>query len=66
MLDDCDYAMHGKIFAYNHEPYSEVSTLVNVFASFGGLLMSLKGEQRTLAHLEKDMLIYVMIKKISI
>ena len=61
--------MHGKIFGYEHlakdaSAGDDSAHVVNIFASFGGLLMSLKGQQRTLAQLEKDKLIYVLISKI--
>ena len=34
-----------------------------VFASFGGLLMSLKGDPRNLSKIELDMRIYLLAKK---
>lgn len=42
LLDTYDYAMHGRIFSYEHKAGLEVE----IVASFGGLLMSLKGDQR--------------------
>jgi DNA-directed RNA polymerase I, II, and III subunit RPABC3 len=45
LLDNYDYAMHGRVFSIRHVERQ----CVEVQASFGGLLCRLKGEQ---AHME--------------
>lgn len=45
LADNYDYVMHGRVFAIKHIE----NQCVEVQASFGGLLLRLRGEQ---AHLE--------------
>lgn len=59
LLDTYDYAMHGRIFSYEHKAGLEVE----IVASFGGLLMSLKGDQSQLANLEMDQVVYLLMRK---
>jgi DNA-directed RNA polymerase I, II, and III subunit RPABC3 len=51
--------MHGRIFSYEHKAGLEVE----IVASFGGLLMSLKGDQSQLANLEMDQVVYLLMRK---
>jgi DNA-directed RNA polymerase I, II, and III subunit RPABC3 len=67
LLDEYEYAMHGKIFQYRHLKKGDgvkTDKMVSVFASFGGLLMCIKGTQSGIVNLERDMKIFVLIKKI--
>lgn len=59
--DSFEYIMHGKIFKYAEEKSRAV-----VYASFGGLLMALKGETRILpSHSFKlDSIVYLFMKKV--
>jgi DNA-directed RNA polymerases I, II, and III subunit RPABC3 len=59
LLDRYDYGMYGKVFQYDHEGGNQVS----IYASFGGLLMSLRGEQRHLHLINNDSRIYVLLRK---
>eukprot|EP00918_Siedleckia_nematoides_P088345 GHVU01194160.1.p2 GENE.GHVU01194160.1~~GHVU01194160.1.p2 ORF type:complete len:143 (+),score=18.37 GHVU01194160.1:1169-1597(+) len=59
MLDDYDYCMVGKIFRVEDKSADKRS----VYASFGGLLMSLTGDKQSLADLELDMRTYLLVKK---
>ncbi len=45
LLDNYDYVMHGRVFSIKHIE----NQCVEVQASFGGLLLRLRGEQ---AHVE--------------
>eukprot|EP01016_Furgasonia_blochmanni_P019302 TRINITY_DN2166_c0_g1_i12.p3 TRINITY_DN2166_c0_g1~~TRINITY_DN2166_c0_g1_i12.p3 ORF type:complete len:184 (-),score=28.44 TRINITY_DN2166_c0_g1_i12:1561-2112(-) len=64
ILDRYEYAMYGKVFKVNEEKGESGLNLV-VFASFGGLLMSLKGAEPSLKTIPYDSRIYLLIKKIQ-
>src|SRR6201999_3327008 len=58
LMDRYDYVMHGKVFKIDVPKESQhggTDRRIEVFASFGGLLMSLKGDVRNLAKLDLDM-----------
>jgi DNA-directed RNA polymerases I, II, and III subunit RPABC3 len=57
-----EYIMHGTIFKY-----AEVAGKAIVYASFGGLLMALKGEPRTLGPraFNVDSRFYLFLKKVQ-
>mmetsp|Transcript_37501 Transcript_37501/g.149578 ORF Transcript_37501/g.149578 Transcript_37501/m.149578 type:complete len:164 (-) Transcript_37501:1757-2248(-) len=61
-LDDYDYVMHGKIFKYAEEDGKAI-----VYISYGGLLMALKGEPRTLRSntFKVGDNLYLLLKKFS-
>lgn len=60
LLDRYDYVMCGKVFKLNYTTNNNIEILI----SYGGLLMSVKGEQRNLLKLDLDMRVYLLIKKI--
>ena len=60
LLDKYDYVMYGKIFKFNEENDGRVS----IFVSFGGLLLSITGNQNHLQDLKLDERIYLLLKKI--
>jgi DNA-directed RNA polymerase I, II, and III subunit RPABC3 len=58
-----DYVMHGKTYRYEEDSAHHKAT---VFVSFGGLLMSLSGEQNALKDIPGGRLaVYLMIRKIK-
>ncbi|KAE8903799.1 hypothetical protein PF005_g9494 [Phytophthora fragariae] len=59
LLDRYDYGMYGKVFQYDHEG----GNMVAIYASFGGLLMCLRGEQRHLHMIHNDTRIYCLLRK---
>ncbi|AFZ80368.1 DNA-directed RNA polymerase subunit rpb8, putative [Theileria equi strain WA] len=61
LLGDYEYAMYGKIFKFE-EISSETRT---IYASFGGLLMSLTADKQVVADLELDMKIYLLVRRIT-
>mmetsp|Transcript_14260 Transcript_14260/g.36486 ORF Transcript_14260/g.36486 Transcript_14260/m.36486 type:complete len:148 (-) Transcript_14260:100-543(-) len=63
LLDQYEYAMHGKVFKFSTE--KAPSSQVSVYVSFGGLLMSLQGEPRNLQGVELDSRLYALMKKIE-
>lgn len=58
-MDDYDYVMHGKIYKYEDNGNDRVS----VYASYGGLLMCLAGDQRQLQTLKTGSYIYLLLRK---
>jgi DNA-directed RNA polymerase I, II, and III subunit RPABC3 len=61
LMDGYEYVMHGKVFKITAAATKEAK--MEIFASFGGLLMSLRGDPRNLSKIELDMRIYCLIKK---
>jgi len=61
-MDKYDYVMHGKVFKVT-APKSKSADKIEVYASYGGLLMSLKGDARSLQSVELDQRIYFLARK---
>eukprot|EP00038_Savillea_parva_P009501 m.183943 g.183943 ORF g.183943 m.183943 type:complete len:146 (-) comp15977_c0_seq1:171-608(-) len=59
LADKYEYVMHGKVYRCEEQPDSKLA----VFISFGGLLMRLKGDTRSLQDIELDSMLYVLIRK---
>ncbi|CAK8986335.1 DNA-directed RNA polymerases I [Durusdinium trenchii] len=59
LLDKFDYGMHGKVFKYEYEGEHRIA----IYASYGGLLMKLVGDQRNLNNIDLDSRIYCLIKR---
>lgn len=53
--------MYGKIFKYQLD---EATNTINVFLSFGGLLLSINGDYKNLKNLEIDARVYLLMKAI--
>ena len=58
LMDSYDYVMHGRI--YNIE--QKKAQTIDVFASFGGLLMQITGEQSQLELLQPDMKLHMLMR----
>lgn len=58
LMDSYDYVMHGRIFKIE----AKEGQTIDIFASFGGLLMQLSGEQSQLELLEPDAKIYMLMR----
>eukprot|EP00919_Chromeraceae_sp_WS-2016_P009529 GHVR01022376.1.p1 GENE.GHVR01022376.1~~GHVR01022376.1.p1 ORF type:complete len:144 (+),score=13.64 GHVR01022376.1:294-725(+) len=58
LMDSYDYCMYGKVFKID-----EKGNRMTVYASFGGLMMSLSGESRDLDKLELNKRVYILIRK---
>ena len=52
--------MYGKIFKILHA--KNAKNVVEIYASFGGLLMCLRGDQSNFDQLEGDARIYLLIR----
>lgn len=66
--------MYGKIFKYEDISSEsrwvyyfavDIAFLRTIYASFGGLMMSLTADKQVVADLELDMRIYLMARRIS-
>ena len=63
LMDIHDYVMYGKIFKYKDS--SKAGQIkVEVFISFGGLLMQLIGDPKKLETLEVDNNVYLCMRKV--
>ena len=54
-----DYVMYGKVYRYEEESAHHKAT---VYVSFGGLLMSLQGEQHSLQSIPTSRNIYLLMR----
>lgn len=61
LMDSYEYVMHGRVFKVSQGTAKDAK--MEVYASFGGLLMSIKGQARNLQKIELDQRIYLLIKK---
>lgn len=59
LADKYEYVMHGKVYRCEEQPDNKLA----VFISFGGLLMRLKGDTRSLQQIELDSMLYILIRK---
>ena len=58
-----EYIMHGKV--YESEEHGDKQFKATVYLSFGGLLMSLKGDKNTISDVHKGREVYLLIKRLS-
>jgi DNA-directed RNA polymerase I, II, and III subunit RPABC3 len=63
LLDEYEYVMHGKVFKIKH-PEKQNADL-EVFISYGGLLMSLRGKPQTLDKIELDSKVYLLMRRVK-
>ena len=66
-MDDFEYVMHGRVFKYNQAKDSgdgKRDNKVEVLASFGGLIMCLKGDPHHIK-ITNDQKIYLLMRKIG-
>jgi len=63
LLDDYDYAMHGKIFKFK-DNHNTGQLKVEVYVSYGGLLMQITGSPKELESLEVDSNVFLLMRKV--
>eukprot|EP01087_Luapelamoeba_hula_P014076 TRINITY_DN4066_c0_g1_i4.p1 TRINITY_DN4066_c0_g1~~TRINITY_DN4066_c0_g1_i4.p1 ORF type:complete len:140 (+),score=35.75 TRINITY_DN4066_c0_g1_i4:142-561(+) len=61
LADKYEYVMYGKVFKY--EEADAAAFKVAVYASFGGLLLMMKGDARYLQNIELDSRVYLLLRK---
>uniref|UniRef100_A0ACD5Z757 Uncharacterized protein n=1 Tax=Avena sativa TaxID=4498 RepID=A0ACD5Z757_AVESA len=64
LADKYDYVMHGKLYKISEETKAGQPTKVEIYASFGGLLMLLKGDPSSAANLELDQRLFLLMRKV--
>ena len=62
LLDQYEYAMHGKLYKWKQD---QPKAPVEIYVSFGGLLMRLKGDARHLSKLTLDSRVYALFRRIA-
>ncbi|XP_059630472.1 DNA-directed RNA polymerases II and V subunit 8A-like [Cornus florida] len=63
LADKFEYVMHGKLFKFAEERKgSEVKA--EIYVSFGGLLMMLRGDTSIAAKFELDQMLFILIRKV--
>jgi len=63
LLDQYEYCMYGKLYKWKQE---NPKAHVEVYVSFGGLLMRLKGDAHHLEKLHLDERLYLLVRKIHV
>ena len=63
LMDAYEYIMYGKIFKYKDNSRAG-QIRVEVYISFGGLLMQLTGDPKKLESLEVDNNVYLLMRKV--
>ena len=63
LLDDYDYVMHGKVFKFT-DKHKEGKLRVEVYVSYGGLLMQITGSPKELESMEVDSNVYLLMRKV--
>mmetsp|Transcript_15535 Transcript_15535/g.48845 ORF Transcript_15535/g.48845 Transcript_15535/m.48845 type:complete len:151 (-) Transcript_15535:16-468(-) len=61
LMDKYEYVMYGKLFKYQD---AGGALKVEVYVSFGGLLMQLTGDAKQLESLEIDSRLYLLMRKV--
>ncbi|GLT57754.1 hypothetical protein SLA2020_307040 [Shorea laevis] len=64
LADKYEYIMHGKLYKISDESSGKLLK-AEIYVSFGGLLMLLRGESSHLAHFELDHRLFLLIRKLS-
>ncbi|OAY68524.1 DNA-directed RNA polymerases II, IV and V subunit 8B-like [Ananas comosus] len=64
LADKFEYVMHGKLYKISEDSSSGKNAKVEIYASFGGLLMMLKGDPSNAANFELDQRIFLLIRKV--
>ncbi|KAK9133205.1 hypothetical protein Scep_012733 [Stephania cephalantha] len=63
LADKFEYVMHGKLYKLSEEG-SGINVKVEIYASFGGLLMMLKGDPSNAAKFELDQRLFLLMRKV--
>lgn len=63
LADKFEYVMHGKLYKISEEG-SGTNVKVEIYASFGGLLMLLKGDPSNAANFELDQRLFLLMRKV--
>eukprot|EP00246_Nothoceros_aenigmaticus_P010060 TRINITY_DN26364_c0_g1_i1.p1 TRINITY_DN26364_c0_g1~~TRINITY_DN26364_c0_g1_i1.p1 ORF type:complete len:158 (+),score=32.47 TRINITY_DN26364_c0_g1_i1:250-723(+) len=64
LADKYEYVMYGKLYKYADDESTGMHK-VEVYVSFGGLLMKLKGDPNNLNSLQIDQRLYLLMRKVG-
>ncbi|XP_039781166.1 DNA-directed RNA polymerases II and V subunit 8A-like [Panicum virgatum] len=64
LADQFEYVMHGKLYRISDYTTPKQDPKVEIFGSFGGLLMLLRGEPSIAGSFELDQRIFLLIRKV--
>lgn len=64
LADDYEYVMYGKVYKKAPSKKNESGSDVCLYASFGGLLMSLEAEKADLEGAHLDDRVYLLVKRV--
>ncbi|KAI5073607.1 hypothetical protein GOP47_0011620 [Adiantum capillus-veneris] len=64
LADKYEYVMYGKLYKFSDQE-SGGSVKIEVYVSFGGLLMLLKGDPSNLGNLMMDQRLYLLMRKVG-
>mmetsp|Transcript_8004 Transcript_8004/g.13769 ORF Transcript_8004/g.13769 Transcript_8004/m.13769 type:complete len:153 (-) Transcript_8004:122-580(-) len=64
LMDKYDYVMHGKVYKYR-DTHVGGQVRVEVYVSFGGLLLLLVGDPKKMERLEVDSSLYLLMKRVD-
>ncbi|KAF3321830.1 DNA-directed RNA polymerases II, IV and V subunit 8B [Carex littledalei] len=64
LADKFEYVMHGKLYKISEDSSSGQTAKVEIYASFGGLLMMLKGDPSNASNFELDQRLFLLIRKV--
>ena len=64
MLDRFEYALCGQVYRIEGGASGSENSQITVFASYGGLLMRLRGDSMNMQGFKNDSTLYLMVKKL--
>ncbi|CAN6176946.1 unnamed protein product [Urochloa humidicola] len=64
LADKFDYVMHGKLYKISEDSSTSSSNKVEIYASFGGLLMLLRCDSSNAGSFELDQRLFLLIRKV--
>ncbi|KAK8913584.1 hypothetical protein KSP39_PZI023780 [Platanthera zijinensis] len=64
LADKYEYVMHGKLYKISEENSGGPNVKVEIYVSFGGLLMLLKGDPSNAANVELDQRLFLLMRKV--
>lgn len=64
LADKYEYVMHGKLYKISEENAGGPYAKVEIYVSFGGLLMLLKGDPSNATNVELDQRLFLLMRKV--
>ncbi|KMZ67356.1 DNA-directed RNA polymerases I, II, and III subunit RPABC3 [Zostera marina] len=65
LADKFEYVMHGKLYKIAEERVSSPNVKVELYVSFGGLLMMLRGDPSTAINFQLDQRLFLLMRKVA-